>query len=120
MWEKEMATHSGTLAWQIPWIEKPGADYSPWGHKELDMTERLHFHSMWVVHWGLLLRLPWRTWVCPSEGQVQSGTAAWITRVLAAPGTQESWQLGQQEIQCSKRVWQPVLTSILAWRVPPL
>ena len=23
-----------------------------------------------VVHWGLLLRLPWRTWVCPCEGQV--------------------------------------------------
>ena len=27
-------------------------------------------HCMWVVHWGLLLRLPWRTWVCPCEGQV--------------------------------------------------
>ena len=26
--------------------------------------------GMWVVHWGLLLRLPWRTWVCPCEGQV--------------------------------------------------
>ena len=25
---------------------------------------------IWVVHWGLLLRLPWRTWVCPCEGQV--------------------------------------------------
>ena len=25
---------------------------------------------MWVFHWGLLLRLPWRTWVCPCEGQV--------------------------------------------------
>ena len=25
--------------------------------------------SMWVVHWGLLLRLPWRAWVCPWEGQ---------------------------------------------------
>ena len=25
---------------------------------------------MRVVHWGLLLRLPWRTWVCPCEGQV--------------------------------------------------
>ena len=25
---------------------------------------------MWVVHWGLLLRLPWRTWVHPCEGQV--------------------------------------------------
>ena len=22
--EKEMATHSGTLAWKIPWAEKPG------------------------------------------------------------------------------------------------
>ena len=22
--EKEMATHSGTLAWQIPWTEEPG------------------------------------------------------------------------------------------------
>ena len=25
---------------------------------------------MWVVHWGLLLRLSWRTWVYPCEGQV--------------------------------------------------
>ena len=30
-----------------------------------------YFHlCLWVVHWGLLLRLPWRTWVCPSGGQV--------------------------------------------------
>ena len=30
-----------------------------------------YFHLwMWIVHWGLLLRLPWRTWVCPCEGQV--------------------------------------------------
>ena len=30
-----------------------------------------YFHlCFWVVHWVLLLRLPWRTWVCPSEGQV--------------------------------------------------
>ena len=26
--------------------------------------------GIWVTHWGLLLRLPWRTRVCPSEGQV--------------------------------------------------
>jgi len=25
---------------------------------------------IWVVHWGLLLRLPWRICVCPCEGQV--------------------------------------------------
>ena len=31
----------------------------------------LYFHVyMLVAHWGLLLRLSWRTWVCPSEGQV--------------------------------------------------
>ena len=27
-----------------------------------------HLHT-WVVHWGLLLRLPWRTWVCPCEAR---------------------------------------------------
>ena len=26
---KEMATHSGTLAWKIPWMEKP-VGYSLW------------------------------------------------------------------------------------------
>ena len=23
-WEKAMATHSGALAWKIPWMEEPG------------------------------------------------------------------------------------------------
>ena len=35
--EKEVATHSSILAWEIPWTEEPGC--SPWGHKEQDMTE---------------------------------------------------------------------------------
>ena len=39
--EKEMATHSSVLAWQIPWTEEP-AGYSPWGCNESDTTERLH------------------------------------------------------------------------------
>ena len=41
--EKEMATHSSTLAWKIPWMEELGAGYCPWGRKESGMTERLHF-----------------------------------------------------------------------------
>ena len=41
--EKEMATHSSTLAWKIPWTEEPGRLYSPWGCKESHMTEQLHF-----------------------------------------------------------------------------
>ena len=34
--EKEMATHSSVLAWEIPWTEVP------WSHKELGMTENAH------------------------------------------------------------------------------
>ena len=32
--EKGKATHSSILAWRIPWT-------SPWGRKELEMTQRL-------------------------------------------------------------------------------
>ena len=32
--EKEMATHSSTLAWEIPW-QRSLAGYSPWGHKRV-------------------------------------------------------------------------------------
>ena len=63
--EKAMAAHSSILAWRIPgtgepsglpsmgshrvghdWSNLPAAaaGYSPWCRKELDMTERLHFH----------------------------------------------------------------------------
>ena len=31
--EKEMATHSSTLAWKIPWMEEL-VGCSPWDHKE--------------------------------------------------------------------------------------
>ena len=31
--EKEMATHSSTLAWKITWMEEPGGLYSPWVSK---------------------------------------------------------------------------------------
>ena len=36
--EKEMATHSSILAWIIPG-QRSVVGYSPWGHKESDMTE---------------------------------------------------------------------------------
>ena len=38
-----MAPHSSTLAWKIPWMEEPGRLQSM-GRRELDTTERLHFH----------------------------------------------------------------------------
>ena len=39
--EKKTATRSRTLAWKIPRTEEPG---SPWGRKESDTTEQLHFN----------------------------------------------------------------------------
>ena len=38
--EKEMVTHSIILVWKILWTEELGRQQS----KELDTTERLHFH----------------------------------------------------------------------------
>ena len=40
-----MAPHSSTLAWKIPWTEKPGRLQSM-GSLESDTTERLHFHFL--------------------------------------------------------------------------
>ena len=38
-----MAPHSNTLAWKLPWMEEPSGLQSR-VRKELDTTERLHFH----------------------------------------------------------------------------
>ena len=43
--EKEMAIHSSTISWKIPWTEEP------WGRKELDTTEQLtHTHTRTHTH----------------------------------------------------------------------
>ena len=53
--EKEMAIHSSTIAWKIPWTEEPGRAplWGLWGRKESDMTEQLHFHFHfpWWLRW---------------------------------------------------------------------
>ena len=40
--EEEMATHSGILAWEIPWTEEPGGLQSMGLQREPDTTERLN------------------------------------------------------------------------------
>ena len=37
--EKEMAIHSSTIAWKIPWTEEPGRLQSMGTRKESDTTE---------------------------------------------------------------------------------
>ena len=68
-----------------------------------------------IVHWGLLLRLPWRTWVCPCEGQVQRWSSCLGRRGSGCTRYSGGLQLRQQEIQCSRRVWQPVLANMLQY-----
>ena len=46
-----MTTHSSILDWRIP-MEK----HSPWGHKELDTTERLSTHIQVRVMLAALIR----------------------------------------------------------------
>ena len=55
--EKEMATHSSTLAWKIPWTEEPGRLQSM--GSQTDTTERLHFTAdkAWVISVGVDLLL---------------------------------------------------------------
>ena len=56
--------------------------------------------STGVWSWGF----PGGLGFAPVTARCGGGTAAWVSGVLAAPATQGSWQLGKQEIKCSKRV----------------
>jgi len=68
--------------------------------------------STGVCSWGC----PEGLGFTPERARCGGGAAAWVAGVLAVPGTQGSWWLGQKEIQCSRRVWQPICSSILDWR----
>ena len=73
------------------------------------------------VHWGLLLRLPWRTRVCPCEGQAWRRCSCLGRRGSGSPRYPGGWRLGQQEYSaleaCGSQHW-PRRSSALAWRIP--
>ena len=66
--EWEIAARCSILAWKMPWIDEPGGIQSnPWGHKELDTTQRLstqrctHAVERWKCHVNIWLSLcPWK------------------------------------------------------------
>ena len=41
-----MVTHFNILAGEPPWTEEPSRLYSPWGHKELAVTEQISTHNI--------------------------------------------------------------------------
>ena len=70
--EKGTATHSSILAWRIPWTEESLVGYSPWGHKELDTTERLP-----LIH-SLLNDMKWNFPGGPTVKTVPPLQGAWV------------------------------------------
>ena len=49
--EKEIATHSSTLAWKIPWMEEPGRLHTVHGvatspTRRSDFNFTFHFHAL--------------------------------------------------------------------------
>ena len=50
--EKGMATQSSILAWKKTPGQRSLAGYSPWVHKELDMTEQLSTHLSSTGNYG--------------------------------------------------------------------
>ena len=75
--EREIAIHSGTLAWKIPWMEEPGRLQSM-ASQELDTTERLHFHALekeMATHSSVL------AWRIPGTGEPGGLPSMWLHRV---------------------------------------
>ena len=67
--KKGMATHSNILACRIPWREEPGG-YSPWGHRDSDMTQWLTQvqKSEWPPSKNKCLENMWRKGLCCPVG----------------------------------------------------
>ena len=58
--KESMATHSSILR-ESPWTEKLGRLYSPWGHRESDMTEGLSLaqhNTFQIMYFPIMVHLP--------------------------------------------------------------
>ena len=79
-----------------------------------------YFHPyMWLICWGLLLRLLWKTWVCP-QGQVWRWCSCLGHR--GSGSTRCSGELtaraaGYSVLEGYGNQYWPICSSILAWRI---
>ena len=85
--EKAMAPHSSTLAWKIPWMEKPG---------RLQSMGSLRVRQDWVTSLSLFTFMPWRRKWQPTPvflpGESQDGGAWWAAVYeVAQSRTQLKW-----------------------------
>ena len=63
--EKEMATHSSTLAWKIPWMEKPGKLQSMGLQSRTRLSDFAFFLSFLSLVAQMVKKPPamWKIWV---------------------------------------------------------
>ena len=86
-----MATRSGDLAWEIPWM----GGYGPWGREESDTTERLHFHfSLSCIGDGNGSPLPCSCLENPRDGSLVGCRLRGHTE---SDTTEATWQQQQQQ-----------------------
>ena len=127
--EKEMETHSSTLAWKIPWMEEPGRLQSmglqrvrhDWATSLHFTRFRAHPNPMWpylnLIRPVKVLFLNkvtvteshfWQHWI---------GASCVAQSVKHLPAMQEAWvQFLGQEDPLEKEM--ATHSSILAWRIP--
>ena len=74
---KETAIHSSILAWRTPWTEEQ-VGYSPWGCKDLDMTERLT-----QLLYNVVLGFPGGS--VAKNLPANAGDSGWIPRLRQSP-----------------------------------
>ena len=104
--EKQMVTQSRILAWRIPWIEEPGG-YSPWGHKESDMTEWLTFRVLETtakqqdMFKSLMIKEMQKKWDFTSHILAQQRLESWIKPSIAG-----DLRNPQETTTTSKKCWQ--------------
>ena len=108
--EKEMATHSSTLALKIPWMEELGAGYYPWCYKESGMTEWLHFHfSLRVRQKGQGSLRQGTTYVYNNKTSKNKGYSqrnrSIMESKLTLPGYNSPLSMSIPQ-SCGKRQWQ--------------
>ena len=99
-----MATHSSTLAWEIPWTEEPGRQQSmgslSWTRLS-DFTFTFHFHALekeMTIHSSVL------AWRIPGMGE------PWWAAVYGI--AQSRTRLKQLSSSSSSFLYSPTLTSI--------
>ena len=68
--EKRVATHSGILAWEIPWTEEPGGPQSMGVTKESGTTEQLNIsgNSCYQYLLNVDSKKKWISYFCITTG----------------------------------------------------